>query len=57
MELKFEKDVKAIAEINNQMFIGPENGVLYQHIDDKEIILSIKSTDGTREVKIRLLKE
>jgi S-adenosylmethionine hydrolase len=57
MELKHEKSVKAIAEVNKQLFIGPDNGVLYQYIDDKEIIIHITSTDETREVKIHITKE
>ena len=56
MKLKLEKDVSVAVEVDKKIFIESENGVLYQSIDDNEILLYIKSEDETKEIKIRIFK-
>ena len=59
MRLKQEKDITVAVEINGAIFIGSENGVLYQHLDDDkdEILLYIKSNNEPKEIKIKISKE
>jgi len=59
MKLKLEKDVKVAVEINGQKFVGLEDGILYQSIDDKEdeVFIFIKSSTDNKEMKIKMIKE
>jgi len=56
MNLNLEKNIKAAVEINGTSFITSENSYLYQHMDEKDIFLFIKSDDG-KEIKIKISKE
>jgi len=58
MKLIIEKDVKTAVEVNGQIMIDMQEGILYQSISDDEILLYIKSNkDDKKEIKLRILKE
>jgi len=57
MKLTLEKDIKVAVEVNGEKFIGSENGVLYQSINDTEILLYIKSEAEGKEIKIKIAKD
>lgn len=58
MKLTLEKEIKVAVEINGEKFVGVEDGIIYQQMDDKEIFLFIKSKDDeNKELKLRIIKE
>ena len=57
MKLKAEKKVNVSATVDGVQVVSPKEGVLYQHIDDKEIYLYIKNPDKTKEIKIHITKK
>lgn len=56
MNLKLEKDLKVAVEIDGQNIISMDNGVLYQYMDENDILLYIKNDKG-KEVKIKISKD
>jgi hypothetical protein len=56
-QLKKHEDIKAAVVIDGSSFISLEDGVLHEYTSDKEVLLYIKSKDGSKEVKIKIVKE
>ena len=58
MKLTLEKDVKIAVEVNGEIFVGEETGVLYQFIDKDVVFLYVKSSnDEKKEIKIKITKK
>jgi len=57
MKLTLEQNISVAVEVNGEKFVGSEDGILYQQINDKEILLYIKSKTEEKEIKIRILKQ
>jgi len=51
------EDYKVAVVIDGSSFISAEDGVLHESIDNKEVLLYIKSKDGNKEIKIKINKE
>ena len=57
MELKLEKNIEAVVEINGELFINFNDSFLYQAIKNDKASFYIKSKNKEKEVKIRILKK
>lgn len=53
MKLILEKDLKIAVEVDGKIFISTEEGVLYQSIDDNEILLYVKNNKD-KEIKVKI---
>jgi hypothetical protein len=56
-QLKAHNDIKAAVVVDGSSFISLEEGVIHEYTSDKEVLLYIKSKDGSKEVKIKIIKE
>jgi hypothetical protein len=56
-QLKKHENIKAAVVIDSSSYISLEEGVLHEYTSDKEALIYIKSKDGSREVKIKIIKE
>jgi hypothetical protein len=59
MKLTLEKDIKIAVELNGEMFLNIDDGMLYQSTENEdEIFLFLKSNkDDKKEIKIRMIKQ
>jgi hypothetical protein len=57
MELKIEKDVNVSVQVNGKPFIISSEGKLWQNIENEKALLMIKTEDGTKEIKIQIVKK
>jgi len=56
-QLKRHDDIKAAVVIDSSSFISLEDGIVHEYTGDKEVLLYITSKDGSKEVKIKIVKE
>jgi hypothetical protein len=56
-QLKVHNDFKSAVVIDGSSFISSEEGILHEYVSDNEVLLYIKSKDGKKEVKIKIVKE
>jgi len=55
-ELTKHEDLKVAVVIDGSTYLSQEDGVLNESVSDNEALLSIKSKDGTKEIKIKITK-
>ena len=56
-QLKKHNDLRAAVVINGSSYISLEEGILHEYVEDGEVYLYIKNSDGTKEAKIKILKK
>jgi hypothetical protein len=56
-QLKKHDNIKAAVVIDGNSFIPLSDGILHEHTDTNEVLLYIKSSDGSKDVKIKIIKE
>jgi len=56
-QLKVHNDLKAAVVIDGSSFIASADSILHEYVGDKEVLLYIKSQDGLKDVKIKIVKE
>lgn len=56
-QLKRHDDIKAAVVVDGSSFISLDDGIVHEYVDDKELLLYIKSEDGSKEVKIKIIKK
>ena len=55
-ELKKQHDLKVAVTIDGSSFITQEEGILHEYVTDDEALLSIKSKEGSKEIKIKITR-
>lgn len=57
MELKLQKGLKVVVQVDGSTYISSLEGRLFERIEDDKAFLMIKSEDGKKEVKIQIIKD
>ena len=57
MELRLQKGLKVVVQIDGSTYINSLEGRLFERVEDDKAFLMIKSEDGKKEVKIQIIKD
>ena len=56
-ELKKQDNLSVAVQVNGEAFITEDNGILYEDITNDSAMLYIKTENGSKEIKIKIVKK